>query len=335
MKIADLDANFRSFDVVLLQTPSSKMFQYMQDKVKRKYGIVKDNIITIETKDDFKKVRAVTGVVPLGSSRWFVEVNLDRHGSNKDLIKLITQSSTCVFFCTSTKYKYYKSFMELIRKERGISIADFYLTFLRKSDFVYLYDAFVPSDKRLAPALFERFMKGYAGDIDAVFELFLHLAKGEKFESMTAISDVCGFGGLTVETFIFSLLKPLSGSVRGLDTVIHNRLGVGRDLAESMGYASLYGRLCKSIQLMCDLKMLIMSGVVNRSVINIPKVFEDEGVSRYQRHIWRLKEISMSELLILRQCIGSKKWYSDIDLLNFIYTYYSMKAVQVYEKGAV
>ena len=325
MKLEDIDSKLFDPDIILLETPSIKMLQFLQDKIKRKYQVSKDTTITIENKSDYKKVKDVTGVVPFGSTKWFVEVDIDKN-NNKDFINLIKQSTTCLFFCTASKYRYYKAFMDAFKGVNDINIADYYLTFLRRGDFIYLYDAFVPEDKRLASSLFTSFMKGYSSDIDAVFELLLHLAKGEKFNSMKDISDICGFGGLTVETYIFSLLRPLSGSDKGLEKVIKNRVEVGSDLGSSLGYGALYGRLTKSIKMMCELKMLIMSGVVNKRVVNIPKVFEDNGIAKYQRYIWRLKEIPMSEFLLLRQCIGSNKWYKDIDLLCFLYKYYSLRA---------
>ena len=47
MKLSDLDAKSAHPDVILLQTPSTKMMQFLQDRLKRKYKIKSDAIINV------------------------------------------------------------------------------------------------------------------------------------------------------------------------------------------------------------------------------------------------------------------------------------------------
>jgi hypothetical protein len=325
MKLSDLDAKNAKPDVLLLQTPSVKMMQFLQDRLKRKYHVTADAMITIETKNDFKRLKDVEGVVPLDSDRWFVLIDLDKFW-DKDVKASIRNGVTCVFFCTCSKYKTYKTFKDEFKSD-NIEIFDYYINYLRKTDFIYLYDAFVHKDNKLSNDLFNRVAKSYSGDIEAVFELLIHLSNGDKFKTMKDISDVCGFGGQTIETYIFSLFKPLSGSDKGLKLMIKKRAQVGADLGRSLKFSTMYNYMNKSIRTLCELKMLVISGVVYKRVSNLPNSFDEKALARYQKYLWQLRSIPMSELLLLSQCMGNVQWKTEVDFLNFLYKYYKIKSV--------
>lgn len=323
MRLSDLDAGTLDVGVVILQTPSSKMTMFLQDKLKAKYGCRSDSVIDIENKSDYKKIKSVIGMYPPFADKWFVQVNLDKF-SDKELVNIIKQSTTCLFFCTCSKYKTFKSFKDALKGVDGV--CDFYIASLRRADFVYLYDAFTRKGNQLTKQLFDYVFKSYMGDVESVFDLLLQLNQGTKIESRKDITEICGIGGLSVEGYIFDLLKELSGSDKGLKTVIKNRLRAGVDLCDSISLRSMYNFMNRSIGLLCELKMLMISGVVYKSVRNLPDSFDEAALVRYQKYIWRLREIPMSRLLKLRQCIGETQWKTELDFIGFIYSYYYGKA---------
>lgn len=326
MRLADIDAGTLDISVALVQTPSSKMQMFLQDKLKAKYGCRSDSIIDIESKSDYKRVKAVLGVYPPFADKWFVQVNLDKT-NDKELISLIKQATTCLFFCTCSKYRTFKGFKDAIKGAAGF--CDFYINTLRRADFVYLYDTFSRKDNQLTKQLFDYVLKSYMGDVEAVFDLLLQLTQGTKIESRKDITEICGLGGLSVESYIFDLLKDLSGSEKGLQTVIKNRVKAGTDLCESVGLKSMYNFMNRSISLFCELKMLMISGVVYKSVRNLPDSFDEQALARYQKYIWRLREIPLSKLLRLRQRLGQTVWKSELDFLGFVYSYYYDKSLDL------
>lgn len=323
MNLAGIDT-FGIPSVVILQTPSTHLQMFVQDKLKSKIHSNQDSVIDVTTKKDIRRIKEVLGIYPPMSSRWFVAIDLDKL-YDKNLVEAVKQASTCCFLCTCSKYKTFKEFKQAIK---GVErVCDLYITFLRRADLVYIYDALVPKTNPLSKPLFDYVAQGYSSDIDTIFDLFIRLNKGEKFESKKAITDVCGLGGLSIESFIFSLTKELSGSAKGLNLVIKNRIKAVNDLAEDLGYTKLYNYLAKSLLLLCELKMLIISGVVYKDIRKLPSTFDEKALSRYKKYIWRLKEIPMSELLQIRQSMGAYPWRSELDAINFIYRYYSMKGV--------
>lgn len=325
MKLSDLDGNVLP-SIVIVQTPSVRMQTFLQDKVKLKIQYVAETEIEVKSKSDYKRLKEVAGVAPPFSERWFVFIDLDKL-LDKALLDLMKVSTTCCFFCVCSRYK---TFSECKTALKGLpGVMDFYITYLRRADLVYIYDALTLSDNKLSKPLFDFVAQGYSGDIDMVFDLFLAMNQGKVFESRKAIIDHCGIGGLTVDSFLFSMLKPLSGSEKGLKSTMKNRVKAMSSLGESLGYSSFYNFLSKAILCLCELKMLMISGVVYKEVRKLPGTFDEKSLHRYQRHLWRLRQIPMSDLLILKQCMGGNVWSCELDAVHFLYKYYETKGAML------
>lgn len=325
MILKDLDARGTALDIVLLQTPSTKLQMFILDKLKSKFQVNNDTYYTVESKSDLKEVRNLMGVnTPYGGS-WFVFIDLDKFHEMKDIFKVVNESTTCVFLIFCSKYSMYKAVKEGVSKSKVL--IDLYITYLRRADLVYLYDCLVPKENTLTSALFNYVAKGYGGDIDAIFELFIALNSGKEVTKKNDIIKICGLGGNTVDSFIFSLLSPISGSDKGVKKVIKNRLLAGLDLIDNYGIKTLYNYIKKSVFCMIEVKQLVMSGVVYKSIRNLPDRYDEKSLVRYNRHIWRIKEIPMSDLLRLQNCLSEKVWTSDLDMVRFIYKLYKVKVL--------
>ena len=207
MRLQDLDSKNANPTVVLLQTPSTQLSIFMYDKLKLRFHCNSDSIVSVESKQDIKKIREILTTSPPFGEKWLIQVNLDRLSSDKDLIKSIHEASTCIFFCTCNKYKIFKQFKDSIKDINGVY--DYYITYIKRPDLLYLYDALVPEDNKLSKQLFDYVAQSYSSDIDAIFDLLLALNKGDSFESRKDIADLCGLGNNSVESFLLSLIKPI------------------------------------------------------------------------------------------------------------------------------
>ena len=320
MLIKSLDDIDSSAKVFLVQTPSEKMQMFLEDKIKRQLGSNRDTIIDVVNKKDIKKVKDIMNFVPPSAKKWYIFVDLKKLGVTEDLRKLVNESTTCVFFCVADKYVTFKKCKELFNKSE--KVYDFYLTMLRRPDMVYLYSALVPSSNQLSKQLFDYVAQSYSSDIEAVFELFLELAKGTEIKNRRAIADICGVGGNSVEGFIFSLMKQPPVTEKGVKTVIKNRLIAGIDLSEVYGARTFRAYLVSTLRKFIDIKVLIMSGVVYKTIKDLPKGYDEQALVKYQKFIWRLNEIPMTRLLRCLYFLNqTRMWYSDMDVIKFIYNF--------------
>lgn len=316
--LSDLDT--KEYDIVLVQSNSDKMRLYILDKLKAKYNSTQDTMIQVNSTKDLKVVRELSGVVPPFSLKWLITVALGKSVSIKDLVSTIDVSSTCTFLIVTEKYKDFKEIKDLVKKKH--STIDLYLSYLRRSDFIYLYDALVPKDKQMKKQLFDYLVSSYSSDIESVFNLLLAMNGGKKIESRKDIADICGIGGLTIDSFVFSLLKEPPKTEKGLKKVLNNRVLAGKELIAVYRCDKFYNFMRSCLFNLTQLKTLKSTGVIYKSIRGLPECYDETKLVRYQRYLWKLDEIPLSRILRLYSSMGNTVWRTDIDFLYFIYNYF-------------
>lgn len=328
MLLRSLDDADGAIKVCLLETPSQKLEMFVEDKLKRMLKSTNDTIIDLINKKDIKEVKNIQTIDPPFAKKWLIRVDLKKFGVNKELLQLINESTTCLFFCKADRYVTYKSFKDLCKKVDYFY--DFYLTSLRRNDLLYLYSAFVPQSNQLTKQLFDYVAQSYSTDIEAVFDLLLELASGTEIKNRKDIADICGVGGNSIESFVFSLLKPPPVTEKGVKTVLRNRIRAGLDLAEVYGLRKFYNFLNSALKSLLDIKMLCMSGAVYKQITNLPEGYDERKLVKYQRYLWKIKEIPMTRILRCKyMMIQSSGWNDEMEFILFVYSY--MLDLQKYE----
>ena len=321
MRLQDLDSKNANPTVVLLQTPSTQLTIFLYDKLRLRFHCSSDSIVSVENKSDIKKLKDILTTSPPFGEKWLIKVNLDKV-NDKELIKSIKDSLTCIFFCTCSKYKTFKQFKESVKEVNGVY--DYYVTYVRRPDLLYLYDALVPEGNRLSKQLFDYVAQSYSSDIDAIFDLLLALNKGDSFESRKDIAELCGLGNNSVESFLLSVMKPMSETEKGTHTVIKNRAKMGADLGATMGWTSFYNFFNSALDSFIQLKVLTISGVVYKQVRDLPDSYDEQKLSKYNKYLWRLKEVPLSRFLRMKQVLlEGGRWNKPADFLRFLYCYYT------------
>ena len=89
----------------------------------------------------------------------------------------------------------------------------------------------------------------------------------------------------------------------------------------------------KSLRTLCELKQLMIAGVVYKSVHNLPDSYNEKDIAKYQKYIWRLREIPLSKLLRIINCMGSQ-WQNELDFVQFIYRYYYEESILLINGGS-
>lgn len=323
MKLSMLEKSVLHNRVLIFQTSSVNVNMYVMDKIKALLRCNHDTILEVTDKKSIKNVKEIYNVEPYLSDRWLVVVHLDKFkGKYQDIVNMILDSSTVMFVCVAERYPDFKGFRDAVNKVKMQQVCELYLTYMRAEDFHYLYRTIVPESNRMPKAIADFVCQSYGADIDAEFELFNQLKEGTKVTTRKAVSEICGIGGNSIDSFVMSLLKDPPQTEKGSITVIRNRLKAGEDLAQVYGYGKFYNYLSSCIKQLMDLKMLIMSGVVYNRIPELPKGYDEKKLMRYQRYIWRVRRLPFSRLVRLKLFVGDIKWKSSMDLLRFVYGYY-------------
>lgn len=327
MLLSELDKGVKQMRVMLLQTSSKALEMYLYDFIRGSLSSTRDTVLQVNSKRDFRRIKEIYNIQPPYAERWLVQVDLGKIGKGvKELVDIISDSTTVCYMCVADTYVQYKTFKEASSKIEGVF--DFYINTLRRKDFLYLYKKLVPSDCTLSKTLYDYVVQSYSADIGAVFDLFTSLRNGVKFNTRGDIAEVCGVGRNSVESFAFSLLKDLPMTEKGLKKVIKNRISAGVELAEVYGWGKFNKALNFCLSALVDIKELQISGVVYKRLANLPQGYDERRLSKYQRYLWRIEKIPLSRILRLKVCF-SNRWFNKVDFLNSMYAF--IKDAEVYE----
>lgn len=328
MLLSDIDYRNKQMEVLLMQTSSTKLNMFIEDKVKRIFQATRENTLEITSKEELKQVKEIIGILPPIGSKWFIKVDLDKIRDN-ELFNTINKSYTCFFLITTNRYSNFKLASEKLENKENFY--SYYCSYLKRRDLVYLYDALTKENNKLTKTLFDYLASGYSNDVEAIIDLFMAMNKGYKVKTRKNIADVCGIGNNSVETFIFQLLSNLSGTPRGLQIVMKNRIKAGKELAETLGYSTFYNFLKSSVDNCVDIKLLIINGYIYKEIREVPNGYDEKKLGKYQRYLYKIREIPFSKLVRLRKLLN-KKWTNEYDFLEFIYTYYNQEYNLIGEK---
>ena len=332
-----------SYNVILVRSNSTLLIDFIESTLKRQYKntVGSDSILEVTKVSDKKELKEIAGLYPMLSDRWLVKINLDKlidtkkdYKKDRDMQAFIWQlrnAPTCVFYCTCSNYGVYRVFYDLLKDYQGL--AAFYFTYLKRYDMRFIYNNIVVAKKgtELTTPLMQYLNTAYAGDIDKVMQLFELLSKGVKCESKQDILNLIGIGNLTADSFVLGLLKPITGSDKGLKTVMKNRMQEAVDLGTNMGYLKLQHYMLTCLESLTQIKMLLLNGTVYKQLDNnnLSERYKNLNLKRYSNYIEKLKELGLTDLLLLYKVLGETKWYSALEVQSFIYSYYNIKAQQV------
>lgn len=321
--LEELFEKYNNPQVVVVNTASEVLLDFLVTQLKKKYDCTKEAVIKLEKQTDIAEIKTLYGLLPPTADRWFVQADLDKLYC-KELVEAVKKSNTCIFFLTSKKYATSKSFMSAIDKFVENKVY-FYLNRLRKKDFNFLYEMYVQGNNRLIYSLYNYVYQAYNADVDAVMKLFIELNKGEEFKSRKAIAELCGIGSNTTQSFALSLLKPISGKEKGLRRMIRDRVKAGIDLVDTYTARTLYNYVCSNIRIFTEMKGLLIAGIVYDKIPNdLPESYDLQGLQRNQKYLDKVKEIPLSRLLLLYNCLMERYWKNSEDMLNFLYNYYAV-----------
>lgn len=321
MLIQDIGGYGNEPDVIITAIKSDKLLTFLEQQVKELYSVSVDEYFELRTNYDLQQVRDNLGLYPPFAKKWLYIVNLEVFNS-KELISLIKKSTTCCFLCYTSRYKDYKLFLDGFNNT-SLLVADLYLSVLRRRDLLYVYDKFVTKEQRLSQNLFSYVANAYSSDVDAIFDLFEAIASGKKINDRKDIAEICGIGGLSTDNFLFSLLTDVSKSEKGVKTSIKNRIKMGVELCNILTPFTLYNYVKKGVKCLVQIKTLIISGDIYKTISEVPDGYELSDLKHYQKYMDKIETLETSRILILYAFLREKKWTTSVDMVEFMYKYYT------------
>lgn len=324
---SDLDDNLNDLDVVLLQTTCDKIDELLFAKVQNRLNISNDNVIHIRTKEDFDTVKSLQGILTPTEGRWLIYCDTSVFIETNNLIDLMLHSNTCIFFI---KVNYYKTYKDIKTRLKTKNVFDYYVTYLNRPNLLYIYDSLVPKSNGLTTQVITYLSKNYSSDIEQIFQLFDALRSGKVIDKPNDVVKSVGIGGNNIESFIFSLLTPISGSTKGLKLVKKKRYSQAYSIYNALGPKRFYDFYKKTLQDFLDIQMLRLTDEVYDTLIGLDEPYKH--LARYNRYLYKFKELDISSIMRLMSFLPAD-FESQVSIYSYINDYYKDCALDLVKSG--
>lgn len=306
-------------NVHMILTSSSAVEMYVYDTLKSVCNASLESVFEVNTKSDFMEMVELCGMQSYLSDRWLFVIDYSKVKSNLKSSIGIFESEEAVFLIRVNNYREYKEFKELLPV-----VNDLYLTFIRKNEVMYLLQGYNLSQRDI-----DFVAKSYSKDPEKVFILKKELENGLEINSQKDIVKLLGVSTGSITSFAMSLLRDFPKTEKGFKFVCRNRLKTARELCEAYGVASFKNFLTATVRDFIYIKELYMEGAIYNSIRDLPEVFDEKKLSRYNFYLRSLSsDVSYSRLVSLYCMLRESGSWSDVfDMIEFIYEYYRAEVV--------
>lgn len=308
-----------SKNVHMLITSSTAVEMYVYDKLKEQCHASLESVLTVNSKSSFSEMLELVGMQSYLSDKWLFVIEYSKVKASIKANVGIFESEEAEFLVKVNNYRDFKEFKELLP-----SVNDLYLTFIRRNEVLYLLSGYSLSQKDI-----EFVAKSYSREPEKVFLFKKELDNGLVINSQRDIVKLLGESTGSITSYALALLRDFPTTEKGFKTVCRNRIKTGKDLCEAYGVSSFKNFLMATIKDFIYIKELYMQGTIYNSIRDLPEVFDEKKLSKYNVYLRTLiNDISYSRLVSLYSKLReSGRWVRNSDLLMFIYDYYKVEVV--------
>lgn len=308
-----------SKNVHMLITSSTAVEMYVYDKLKEQCHASLESVLTVNSKSSFSEMLELVGMQSYLSDKWLFVIEYSKVKASIKANVGIFESEEAEFLIKVNTYRDFKEFKELLP-----GVNDLYLSFIRRNEVMYLLSKYNLSQKDI-----DFVAKSYSREPEKVFLFKKELDNGLVVNSQRDIVKLLGESTGSITSYALALLRDFPTTEKGFKTVCRNRIKTGKDLCEAYGVSSFKNFLMATIKDFIYIKELYMQGTIYNSIRDLPEVFDEKKLSKYNVYLRTLvNDISYSRLVSLYSKLReSGRWVRNSDLLMFIYDYYKVEVV--------
>ena len=268
----------------------------------------KDTIFYVNKKSDVEEMLDLSLIMPYSADQWLFIVNYNKVKRHRrkliEFIKAKTVSSKVLV--SFDKYADFKKFND----DLGALVNSMYLKTLRKDDMAFLF-----RDTKLGKDLKDFIFYSYRSEVEKVMSVLEYIKNGHSVKTRKDITELVGVSTGSIQHFIFQLLGKPPKTEKSRERIIKNRSYILSELAKVYGV--------RGIKTILDIKTLYLSGVVYKSLTNIPEGYDSKRLLRYRVFFGKIIDIEYSRILELYLLLYNEgAWSNELDLYKFLYIYY-------------
>lgn len=312
-------------NVHLVLSNSDKANIYIYDTVKEICKAGADSIFKVEKKKDFMDMLELVESEPLFADKWVFLINFKTVSKwLKPKISVLKHVNS-YFIINVENYPQFLKFKEMVD---GVCFYnEIYVPYVRYREVVFLLRDFVGSE-RLSEVAFRAISGGYSRDAEAIFEARRFLEDGGVLKTRKDVTSICGISNLTIDKSAINLLTAKVNTPLGKTRSRNRKIKEMEDLSKAYGVGSLRNILVACFRDLILIKQMYLNGTIYDSFKGVNTDIDLKRLKRYERYLPTLTSSEISyELLITtyKTLLETGKWNGDLDMLNFIYSYYEMR----------
>ena len=313
----------KPYTFILLYTKDDRIYDLVTDELLKVYRIRKDSLQKPDNREELNAKQSLGHTMPLGLARWLFACDNDKLYIDKKTVEALITTTTATFLIKTSDYK---SFNILQRMFQGVQNTLILSTgFIRRDDAQWLMERTIKKIDNYPNLRLQKFIfKGYSMYPIKLMDIFEASNIG-KLTRTAEITTIVGLPNNTQESFILKLLEDPPETAKGLKAIMRNRALQGYELGEQVTYRALRGYLKKTVKDMLEIKTLVLTGQLYKDISKVEGLtkYQINNLRRYNKSLVTIKEIPVSRLITLLQCLDTTPvWYSELDLLNFLYSYF-------------
>lgn len=276
----------------------------------------KDTIFYVNKKSDVEEMLDLSLIMPYSADQWLFIVSYNKVKRHRrkliEFIKAKTVSSKVLV--SFDKYADFKKFND----DLGALVNSMYLKTLRKDDMAFLF-----RDTKLGKDLKEFIFYSYRSEVEKVMSVLEYIKDGHSVKTRKDITELVGVSTGSIQHFLFQLLGKPPKTEKSRERIIKNRSYILSELAKVYGVRGIKTILTNSVKDILDIKTLYLSGVVYKSLTNIPEGYDSKRLLRYRVFFGKIVDIEYSRILELYLLLYNEgAWSNELDLYKFLYIYY-------------
>lgn len=315
---------------IIVYVESAALRFYIQDAVKRRFGVEKEFAVTAHTAKALINAKGDTVMVPLRGQKWMINVEADDIPLKDLLHGLDSNTAYGVTVYWIAKYSLYKKLVSAnVVKNQGVYCFTMYAGRLGYYDIKLLYRGMVGERAHtpLSDNLLNFVAKSYTYDVQAVCDLFTAIRSGAEVSSKRDVVELVGIGGNTVDSFVIKLLTAKPKTLKGTRISVSHSVQLLRDLGYSYSYETIFNYMRATLTGIQEIKQLQMMGKYQRWEREIPENYDSKRIGRlrrFERVI--MEEISLAKVLNLKLCMEKygSKGSQELALIAVIYEFLNL-----------
>lgn len=309
----------------MIYTKDYRIAEALTEEIREYFSIKKEKILRPANLEEVEHMYQVGYTVPLGQTKWLFYLDNDNIWLTKAAIEKLIDTETAFYIIKTSDFKSYKILVSLLQSSRRV--LNYTATYINRNWYNWLLNSYFFNQEKgylipEVPGLMKYIYNGYKMYPDKLLDIFDAITK-KQIQTKLDVRDIAGPPNNTQEEIIIKLSSIEVKSEKSFKIQVKNRSTELLNLAEIVGVFTLRNYLIKTIKDFLRIKFLYLRGMIYNDLktADEEKIPDLKQLRRYNYYVKDIKKLPSSRFILMLSILTKQKWYSELDIISFVYQY--------------